>query len=55
MNGRDSGAICAQRSWDEPNDAIKLRAGLFIYRMRADEENTIIPELGEERRGGESA
>ena len=47
----DSGAICGQRSWDVPNNAISARAGPFMCRMRADEENTIMPESGEERRG----
>jgi hypothetical protein len=51
MDGMDSGAICGQRSWDVPNNAISARAGPFMCKMRADEENTIIPESGEERRG----
>src|SRR5713101_3208719 len=51
MDGMDSGAICGQSSWDLPNNAISARAGPFMCRMRADEENTITPELGEERRG----
>lgn len=49
----DSGAICGQSSWDLPNNAMSVRAGPFMCRMRADEENTIMPESGEERRGGE--
>src|SRR5512141_2331799 len=51
MDGMDSGAICGQRSWDVPNNAISARAGPFMCKMRADEENTIIPESGEARRG----
>ena len=47
----DSGAICGQSSWDLPNNAISARAGPFMCRMRADEEKTIMPESGEERRG----
>ena len=46
----DSGAICGQRSWDVPNNAISARAGPFMCKMRADEENTIMPESGEARR-----
>jgi len=51
MNGMDSGAICSQSSCDAPNNAISARAGPFMWRMRPDEENTIIPESGEETRG----
>ena len=51
MEGMDSSAICGQRSWDVPNNAMSARAGLFICRMRADEENTIMPELGDGRSG----
>src|SRR5688572_32799101 len=51
MDGMDSGPICGQRSWDAPNNAMSVRAGPFMCRMRADEENTIMPESGEERRG----
>jgi hypothetical protein len=51
MEGIDSGVICGQSSWDLPNNAINARAGPFMCRMRADEENTIMPESGEERRG----
>ena len=51
----DSGAICGQSSWDLPNNAISARAGPFMCRMRADEENTIMPESGEEGRDGELA
>jgi hypothetical protein len=51
MDGMDSGAICGQRSWDVPNNAISTRAGPFMCKMRADEENTIMPESGEERSG----
>jgi hypothetical protein len=51
MDGMDSGAICGQRSWDAPNNDISARAGPFMCSMRADEENTIMPESGEERRG----
>ncbi len=47
----DSDGICGQRSWDVPNNAISARAGSFMCRMRADEENTIMPESGEVRRG----
>jgi hypothetical protein len=46
----DSGAGCGQRSWDLPNNAISARADPFMCRMRADEENTIMPESREERR-----
>jgi len=51
LEGIDSGDICGQRSWDVPNNAISARACSFMWRMRADEENTIMPESGEERRG----
>src|SRR3977135_1162976 len=51
MDGMDSGTICGQSSWDLPNNAISARAGPFMWRMRPDEENTIMPESGEERRG----
>src|SRR5713226_5027494 len=51
MDGMDSGAICGQSSWDVPNNAISARAGPFMWRMRADEENTIMPESGEESSG----
>jgi hypothetical protein len=51
IDGMDSGAICGHRSWDVPNSDMSVRAGRFICRMQADEENTIIPESGEERRG----
>ena len=47
----DSGVICGQSSWDTPNNAISARAGPFMYRMRADEDSTIMPEVGEEERG----
>jgi len=30
---------------------MSARAGSFMCRMRADEENTIMPESGDERRG----
>ena len=51
MDGMDSGSSCGQRSWDAPNNAISVRAGAFMCRMRADEENTIMPDSGEGRRG----
>ncbi len=44
MDGMDSGVTCGQRSWDVLNNAIRARAGAFMCRMRADEENTIMPE-----------
>jgi hypothetical protein len=44
MDGMDSGVTCGQRSWDVLNNAIRARAGPFMCRMRADEENTIMPE-----------
>lgn len=47
----DSGPICGQRSWDVPNNAMSVRAAPFMCRMRADEENTIMPESGEKRIG----
>lgn len=47
IDGIDSGAICGQSSWDVPNNAISARADPFMCRMRAAEENTIMPESGE--------
>jgi hypothetical protein len=47
IDGIDSGAIRGQSSWDVPNNAINARADPFMCRMRADEENTIMPESGE--------
>ena len=44
MDGMDSGVTCGQRSWDVLNNAIRARAGPFMCMMRADEENTIMPE-----------
>jgi hypothetical protein len=52
IDGMDSGAICGHCSWEVPNNDISVRAGPFMCRMQADEENTIMPESGEERRGG---
>ena len=46
-DGIDSGAICGQSSWDVPNNVISVRAAPFMCRIRADEENTIMPESGE--------
>jgi len=51
LEGIDSGDICGQRSWDVPNNAISARACSFMWRMQADEENTIMPESGEKRSG----
>jgi len=51
MDGMDSGPICGQRSWDAPNNAMSVRAAPFMCKMRADEENTIMPESGEKRSG----
>ena len=48
----ESGVISGQRSWNVPNKAMSARAGSFMWRMRADEENTIMPESGGERKGG---
>jgi len=47
IDGIDSGAICGQSSWDVPNNAMSARADPFMCRIRADEENTIMPESGE--------
>jgi hypothetical protein len=46
----ESGLISGQRSWNVPNKAMSARAGSFMWRMRADEENTIMPESGDERK-----
>lgn len=51
IDGMDSGVSCGQRSWDAPNNAIRARAGAFMCRMRADEENTIMSDSGEGRKG----